>query len=218
MATIRGSSRSDDLTGTSAPDTILAGSGDDVIRAIPGEIKIDGGAGFDTLDVSAATRTIRYAEFGGQLSCWPDDTIRTYVINIERVVGSGFDDYLFGASGADTLVGNGGEDTFEGGSGDDIFIGDFVAGFDAKGVAGADVFQFSRNDSGNDRILDFQFGTDHLMFYGIPQPSRIQPSGADLLVNYGSGSTVTLVGLGNLSPAQYGDLFTFENNGLSVVI
>lgn len=155
---------------------------------------------------------------GGQLSYWPNDTTKTYVINIERVVGGGFDDYLFGAAGADTLVGNGGDDTFEGGSGDDVFVGDFLGGYSQTGVAGADVFQFSRNDSGDDRILDFQFGTDHLMFYGVSQPNRIEPSGNDLIVSYGSGATVTLLGLGHLSSLQYGELFTYENNGLSVVL
>ena len=216
MATIKGTARNDVLRGTGAPDTITGGAGDDIIFGAPGDIKLDGGAGYDTLDLSSAAAPLRYAEFGGQLSYWPSDTSKTYVTNFERVIGSGHKDALLGASGADTLVGNGGNDTFEGGSGDDVFVGDFLAGYAATGAAGTDVFQFSRNDSGNDRILDFQYGVDHLLFYGWPQPTQIAPSGSDLVVNYGAGSSVTLVGLAYLSADAYAGLFTYENDGLIV--
>ena len=216
MATIKGTSRADTLRGTSNPDTIIGGAGDDLIYGAPGEIKLDGGRGIDTLDLSGATGSLRYAEFGGQLSYWPSDTSKTTVVNFERVIGSAYDDGLLGAAGADTLVGNGGKDTFEGGSGNDVFVGDFLAGFSQAGVRGADVFQFSYNDSGNDRILDFQYGIDHLLFYGMAQPTQFAVSGSDLVVSYGSGSTVTLVGMGYLSPDSYGGLFTYENDGLIV--
>ena len=217
MATIKGTSRADILRGASNPDTILGGAGDDIIYGVPGDIKLDGGrSGFDTLDLSGATGNLRYSEIGGQLSYWPSDTSKTTVVNFERVIGSGYNDYLLGAGGADTLVGNGGNDTFEGGSGNDVVIGDFRAGWAQTGAAGADVFQFSGGDSGNDRILDFQYNVDHLFFYGVAQPTQFAVSGSDLVVSYGSGSTVTLVGLGYLSPDSYGGLFVYENDGLIV--
>ena len=218
MATIKGTGKSDILVGTGEPDTISGGAGDDTIFGVPGDIKLDGGSGNDTLDLSGATGSLRYDEFGSQLSYWPSDTSRTLVTNFERVIGSAYKDGLFGAAGADTLVGNGGNDTFEGGAGNDIFVGDFLAGYSGTGVAGADVFQFSGNDSGKDRVLDFQYGVDHLMFYGWPQPTQIAPSanGQDLVVNYGPRSSVTLVGMGYLTPDAYAGLFTYENDGIIV--
>lgn len=218
MATIKGSGRADVLRGTSNPDTILAGAGDDYVYGMPNDIKLDGGSGYDTLDLSGGTASLRYSKFGGELSYWPTFTTTVRVLNFERVVGSAYDDYLLGGSGAETLVGNGGKDTFEGGSGNDTFVGDFLSGTTNAGAAGADVFQFSSNDSGNDRILDFQYGTDHLMFYGVPQPTRITSTsdGSDLVVYYGSSSSVTLLGLGGLAANAYAGLFTYENGGIVV--
>ena len=71
------------------------------------------------------------------------------MISIERAFGSDFNDSLTGDAGNNILYGNDGSDYLDGGG-----ASDFLHGGD-----GADVFGFGVN-SGNDRIGDFEDGTD----------------------------------------------------------
>jgi Ca2+-binding RTX toxin-like protein len=209
--TVDGGSGNDMITGGKGADTLLGGAGDDTIYGSADDVRLDGGSGYDTLDLSAATGPVRYlASYGGQLTYWPDSTPQTYTVatGFEQVLGGAYGDYLFGGAYADTLNGAGGADHLTGGPGNDVLIGG----------DGADYFEFSYSDSGADRVMDFEFGQDHLFFYSVPQPSldAIQVQGSDLVVPW-SGGTVTLVGLGGLDPAAYSSLFTLTNGEISVI-
>ena len=133
---------------------------------------------------------------------------------------------MLGGSAAETLVGGGGSDHIDGGAGNDVMVGDYLSleSYNPLNLSalptdrGGDYFEFSFSASGQDRILDFQLGIDHLFFYGVPQPdlTKIYVSGNDLIVPWANG-TVTLVGLGSISSSLYDDLFTLTNGDVSVV-
>jgi len=88
----------------------------------------------------------------------------------DQLVAGSHGDTLMGYGGNDKLVGGDGADRLYGGDGNDLMIGgkgnDYLSG-----GAGADIFQFmagdSTNSNGNDIILDFQHGTDHLQLAGV---------------------------------------------------
>lgn len=209
--TVDGGAGNDTITGGNGADTLLGGAGNDTIYGSADDVRLDGGLGYDRLDLSSATGPIRYlGSWGGQLTYWPDSTPQTYTVatGFEEVIGGMYNDYLFGGAYADTLNGGGGIDHLMGGAGNDTLIGG----------DGADFFEFSYQDSGNDRVADFAVGQDHLFFYGVPQPdqSSIYALGNDLVVPW-SGGTVTLAGLGTLDPSAYASLFTLTNGEISVI-
>jgi Ca2+-binding RTX toxin-like protein len=207
--TVDGGAGNDTIYGGNGADTLLGGSGNDTIFGLPTDASLDGGLGFDTLNLSLATGPVRYAASARQLNYWPDATPETYtrVDGFERVVGSNYADFLAGGSAAETLEGGAGADHLDGGQGNDVLTGG----------SGADFFEFSTNGGGTDRVTDFEFGQDHLFFYGVPQPgtAAVHANGNDLVVNWAKG-TVILVGLGSLDPSQYGGLFTLTNGDITI--
>ena len=76
------------------------------------------------------------------------------LVGIERVIGSNFDDAIFGGFDDETLIGGNGDDILEGGAGRDRLIGG----------NGADEFGFFIGGSDVDAILDFQQGIDTITF------------------------------------------------------
>ena len=227
--TVDGGAGDDVIKGGSGGDTLLGGAGNDIIFGALNDVRLDGGTGYDTLDLSSVGSSLRYlGSFGGQLTGWPDSTPESYTVasGFERVIGGSESDGLLGGSASETLVGGGGSDHIDGGAGNDILVGDYLSleSYNPLNLSalptdrGGDYFEFSHSASGQDRILDFQLGIDHLFFYGVPQPdlTKIYVSGNDLIVPWANG-TVTLVGLGSISSSLYDDLFTTTNGDISVV-
>lgn len=209
--TVSGGAGNDTIRGGQGADTLLGGAGNDTIFGMPNDVRLDGGTGFDTLNLSGATGPVRYLGSGfGEVTYWPDTTsgTNTTASGFERVIGSNYADYLFGGSGNETLEGAGGVDNIDGGLGNDTMAGG----------AGADYFHFSYDDGGADRVTDFVYGQDHLFFYGVPQPalSGIHVQGSDLVVEWVNG-TVVLAGLGGLAPSSYAGLFTLSNGEITVI-
>src|SRR6201995_2466562 len=77
------------ITGTKAPDVIVAGEGDNTIHGEGGNDLICGGGGNDTI----------YGERG-----------------VDKIYGEGGDDVIYGERGSDTLEGGEGNDKIYGGS------------------------------------------------------------------------------------------------------
>lgn len=104
-------------------------------------------------------------------------TINVTDINPENVVGDSGDNIFLGGVGADVIYGGQGNDTL-------------------SGNAGADIFVFMEN-SGNDSILDFENGTDHILFgdelYDFSQLKIIQ-DGADTVI-YSTNGTLRLTNI-----------------------
>lgn len=78
-----------------------------------------------------------------------------FLIGIERIIGSNFDDAIFGGFGDETIFGGNGNDVLEGGAGRDRLFGG----------SGADDFGFFIGGSDTDAILDFVNGVDTITFF-----------------------------------------------------
>ena len=77
-----------------------------------------------------------------------------FLVGIERVIGSNFNDAIFGGFGNEVIIGGNGDDVLEGGAGRDRLIGG----------NGADEFGFFIGGSDVDAILDFEQGIDTITF------------------------------------------------------
>lgn len=95
-------------------------------------------------------------------------------------------DLLDGGDGNDKLNGGGQADTLIGGAGNDVM----------RGGGGNDTFVFRDGEPGNDRILDFEAGSDSLDFDAGRRSVSVEIDGNDTVLTYDDGaSTVTLVGV-----------------------
>ncbi|MGZ8364480.1 MAG: M10 family metallopeptidase C-terminal domain-containing protein [Caulobacteraceae bacterium] len=181
MAKQIGTGGSDSMVGTDASerfitnggfDTIIGNGGDDiVIFNVFSGLEFHGGAGFDTLDVSAMTFSQNWnllSDVEGYIGCPTNDTV--YVTDEHAVVdrkwwggggadvfnaGAG-DDRLFGEDGNDNLIGKDGRDRFIGGTGTDELVGG--AGRDVFIYrAAADSYMFTDwiRDLTNRDVIDF---------------------------------------------------------------
>ena len=116
--------------------------------------------------------------------------------------GTTGNDHLIGTAGADRMRGGQGDDTIEGGAGNDIL----------RGNDGADTFVFDPATSGNDRIGDFEWGTDDVTFLGDPMTwedfqeafTLRESAGATGLI--GDGMTIKFEGLVGHDLADFYDL------------
>jgi Ca2+-binding RTX toxin-like protein len=116
-----------------------------------------------------------------------------------RLTGNGGNDRLTGQGGDDSLLGGAGADRLNGGGGDDRMSGN----------GGADQFTFT---GGSDRIMDFTDNTDRLILtdalsrgyrtVGDLLDDVARDTGRDVVLNFGGGDVVRLVGVRNISVLQ----------------
>ncbi len=166
---------------------------------------IDDG-GIDTFDYADAVRGSRVDlrpgavsdVFGakGAMVIYKDTVIENFLggTGDDDVTGNDAANTLVGNGGDDTLVGGAGDDTLDGGAGDDILDGG--AGDDTlTGGAGADTFRYPLIGFGADTIIDFTDGTDRIDFRNTGlsfADLTLSVSGKDLIIDAGSGNTITL--------------------------
>ena len=163
----------DEIDGGSGDDAIRAGSGDDVVDGGAGDDVVRGGAGDDLLAGGAGDDRIS----GGT----GDDVISA---------GSG-DDAILAGAGDDVVEAGAGDDEIRAGSGDDVIDGG--AGDDLlRGGDGNDVFRIAAGP-GEDRILDFDKGSDRLNLTAFTD-YQLSQAGDDTIVSY-AGGQVTLAGV-----------------------
>ncbi len=171
------------ITGGSGNDTLTGGSG--------GADDYFGSAGTDLVSYfqSASGINLNFVtgSHGGAAS---GDTFS----GIERFGGSNTAaDTMKGGSAAVQFLGNGGNDTLTGGTKADVLQGG--AGNDTlRGGGAADIFAYAETffppnlpGFGNDTILDFQDGLDHLRF-----SSNVATSTADMTITGNGTTTVTI--------------------------
>jgi Ca2+-binding RTX toxin-like protein len=178
---LSGGNGNDVLMGGSGIDTLWGGNGDDILEVDGLQDTVEGGAGIDTL-------TFKTEDYGMLVDLGYEvmDPItprqhyhpyRSFVTDVENVVGTTYrdrlfgdsgDNRLFGNSGNDDLFGRGGKDHIDGGNGADLINGGH--GEDTlRGGAHADTFQYSSQIDSPwiagkpaDQIMDFQKSTDKI--------------------------------------------------------
>jgi len=195
--------------GKSGWDTINAGAGNDILDGGNGKDTLNGGDGVDTatyenasqgvaVDLSVATAQV--GNSGGQ-------EVGDVLSDIENISGSAYGDTLTGDDNANILWGNDGADTLSGGAGYDQLFGG--AGNDTlTGGADYDEFVFAVGD-GADTITDFEDSLDQMVVEGLTFADlTITQSGADTVIDLGSGTTVTLNGIDATLIDQDDFLFT----------
>jgi Ca2+-binding RTX toxin-like protein len=150
VCSINGTPTDDVLVGTEAVESICGGDGNDHLTAVgsddelfgeAGDDLFDGaggvnwgyaiaGTGFDTATYTNADRAITICRVDATYSFSVSNWAPTALVDIERFVGSPYDDLMEGTSGTDILVGGAGSDRLVGLSGRD----------DLRGGSGADKF------------------------------------------------------------------------------
>jgi len=152
---IGGNDGSEMLRGTKEQDLIIGLAGDDTIRAGRGDDELFGGAGRDKL-----------------IGHRGDD----------RIHGGEGRDFLFGGKGDDMLFGGIGNDCLKGGKGDDLLKGgegnDRLKGGNGndvlEGGEGSDRFIFTNDQSGHDRVTDYELA-DSVRYDGWINDIEIAP-------------------------------------------
>jgi Ca2+-binding RTX toxin-like protein len=91
-----------------------------VLRGNAGDNVLNGGLGLDTVDYSLATFDIT-VNLASALAQFINGQGFDTLVAIENVIGSNFDDTLYGTAGANVLQGGLGSDWMEGGAGNDTY-------------------------------------------------------------------------------------------------
>ena len=139
--TLIGTSANEFIEGLEGSDSLVGGRGDDTLIGGPGSDTLDGGLGVDLVTYADETSGV---SIDLALSTASGAAAGDKLFSIENLIGTGFDDVLFGndsaniiigGDGADAIAGKGGNDTLDGGSGSDTLDGG--AGFDLVTYASA---------------------------------------------------------------------------------
>ncbi|WP_248737970.1 beta strand repeat-containing protein [Pseudomonas sp. MWU12-2029] len=196
MAVINGTNGADTLTGTSGDDEINGLAGNDLIKGSAGADKIDGGDGnADTVDYSASSEAVNVNLAG--LASTGGDAQGDILTNIEKVIGSAFND---------TFTAPKGGLTFEGGAGNDVYILDNGGTVIEQAGGGDDEVRSSFGQiylSANVERLTYT-GTGAFIGWGNASDNIITGgAGNDLL--YGGAGADQFIGDAGIDTVSYGD-------------
>ncbi len=154
--TIRGNDADNVLTGNAGSDSLYGFGGNDTFFGGLGDDRLYGGDGFDTASYADSLAGIY---INGQIVSSINNAGgfgSDELFDIERIVGSAFDDNLFGGPTNQRLEGGAGNDTLQGERGIDILVGG----------AGADVFRDTLFGFNGDTIVDFT-SQDKIVFADV---------------------------------------------------
>ncbi len=143
--TFNGGGGNDDLKGDRGNDRLNGDEGDDLLEGGQGRDRLDGGEGTDTASYAGSEGGVN-VWLGGWWSGssgfgWGADASGDRLTSIENVIGSDFDDRLYGSSDDNVIAGGKGNDRSTGGRGSDTFV-------------------FATGD-GQDTITDFEIANDN---------------------------------------------------------
>ena len=214
---------------------VSGGGGDDQIVAVGVDGRIDGGTGVDTidfsgrgsgviidLDVNSAGAAGTPSQDGGILDAPPaaGGEVLQEVDDVENIIGTAFDDGLFGnneaneirgGAGNDVIHGFAGDDTLDGGEGIDTALftagpGDVTVDLELQGVA---------QDTGAAGV-DTLIGIENVNGSAVGNDTLLGDAGANQL--FGNGGNDTLNGRGAndvLIGGEGTDTFVFEQGTAS---
>jgi Ca2+-binding RTX toxin-like protein len=154
---------------------------------------LEGGAGFDTLDDSAAASAITI-----DLTQPVSPAFDLNLVSIEGVKTGAGNDVITGNDAGNLLDAGAGNDLITGGAGNDTIVGG-LGDDDLTGGAGTNTFVFAGN-FGKDVISDFKVGVDKLEFAGI-SASDVTFT-ADGEVSFGANH-ITILANGDLTSSDF---------------
>ena len=195
------------LTGSAGSDALVGAAGDDTLTGGASGDDLDGGAGSDTASYAASPSGVTINLTAATAS--GGDAAGDILVDIENLEGSLFADTLTGDANANTLVGLAGADTLSGLGGDDRLDGG--TGADSlTGGLGSDTFTF-KPGYGADAVTDFDLTsgtgdvadiTDTAFDDLATVLANATQQSADTVIDFGSGDTLTLVGIDKTSLAS----------------
>jgi len=109
---VNGGGGNDTLVGTDGADTLSGFGGDDVLEGRGGPDIMDGGDGIDTVTFANATAGVGAFLSGGGTPY--GDGVGDIYVSVENMVGSAFQDFLWGNSANNVIRGGGGMDDLYG--------------------------------------------------------------------------------------------------------
>ena len=176
-----GSNYDDELKGL--PGSVLnGGAGDDTFDYSGGDNQYIGGDGFDTVDYSLAPVYSGslgvYVDLSNNAGYW-DANGDTYS-SIEKVVGTAYSDYIYGAATGTTFDGGGGNDYLYGGAGSDTYIFNNNYGVETitDSNSASNVIQFGAGISFDDLWIGTSGGSSGYLQIGIRgQSGYVQVNG-----------------------------------------
>jgi uncharacterized delta-60 repeat protein len=125
----------DYLEGRGGNDSLSGMAGDDHLEGGPGADALDGGAGFDYARYFYAASGVSVDLMGVVPNT--GEAVGDTFVNIEGLIGSEFDDFLYGDNNGNDIVSYGGNDYLAGRGGDDALAGG-EGSDELEGGAGAD--------------------------------------------------------------------------------
>jgi len=227
-----GSAYNDHLIGNSAANTLTGGTGDDVLEGLGGADILRGGAGTDTVSYAHANAAVlvdidnNSSRAGSMTGDAEGDTF----YEIENIIGSAFNDSLYGDNYDNILIGGAGNDLLDGGAGFDTAsyagatgpVSINLATGTVTGAAGNDTlvsiervigtsYADTVTGSAGDDILDAGDGADSIDGgAGSDTVSYASASGGrtvNLLTGVNSDGD-TLTSIENITGSRYGDVLT----------
>jgi Ca2+-binding RTX toxin-like protein len=225
-----GGDGNDTLIGLAGNDTLDGGNGDDILRGGSGDDILIGGDGIDTASYSDGTSDV-FVDLS--LQGTQVDTLgggRDTLTGIENIIGSAFNDTLYGDGGAnrieggagnDVINGRGGADTLVGGIGNDTYVvddaGDNVTELAGEGV---DTVQSSIDYVLTGNVENLELTGSARNGTGNALDNHITGNGENNLLDGGAGADAMAGGLGDDTYIvdNTGDVVTEnENAGLDLV-
>ena len=132
---VTGSEYDDLLAGDHGDNVLTGGAGNDEFIGLSGGDSIYGGAGIDTVNYEYDNAPVRIRLYNNVHN--GEDARDDYIVGVENIQGSPFDDVLAGTRDVNEITGGEGDDSLWGLAGDDILSGG--AGDDTlRGQRGAD--------------------------------------------------------------------------------
>ena len=204
-----GSAYNDTLTGDANANTLNGGLGNDTLIGGAGADTLTGGGGTDTADYSASSAAVT-VHLDGTVGTG-GDAAGDVLSGIANLLGSTYNDTLFGDANANMLNGGAGNDTLIGGAGADTLIGGGgtdTADYSASAAA-VTVYLNGTVGTGGDAAGDVLSGITNLVgsafndtLYGDANANVLNGgAGNDTLV--GGAGADTLIGGGGIDVASY---------------
>ncbi len=203
---LKGDSGEDILKGGFGNDTLKGGSDDDTLSGDGGNDILDGEDGIDTVDYSSSVNSVSVDLSNNASQFIGLSENSDTLINIENIVGSNSDDTLFGNSTANEIHGSFGDDTLDGSGGVDQLFGD----------GGDDTFTIALALDGSDNI-DGGDDKDTIDYSTISQSINITLDGSNSsIVNITDGDNDSVKNIENVIGSSAND--TIRGDGLDNVL